>query len=69
MASNEWLIYYLDIILVICFLIGHWLFFLKMAYIPVKNYSKNNPDNNNMNSNKDNVKYRKMHIANLWWTI
>ena len=50
---KRYLIYYLDIIFAICFLISYQLFTLYMVYIPVKRYSTNNLDNNNIDCRKD----------------
>ena len=44
-ALNEYLMYYLDIIPAICFLIGHRLFAPQITYAPVQRYSTNNPEN------------------------
>lgn len=45
MALKEYLIYYLDIISTICFLIGYCFFVLYMAYALVQRYSIYNPEN------------------------
>lgn len=54
---------YFNIISAIYFFIGYQTFSPYMAYIPVSYYSINNPDNNNINNNKNEQIYREMHIA------
>ena len=55
--------YYLDIIPAICFLIGHQLFAPYMKFALIRHYSIENPDNNNIDSNKDKCIYEEMHTA------
>lgn len=65
-ASKEYLMYYLNIILAICFLIGHQPFALYMAFAPVRRYLTVNLNNNDIDNNKDKHIYRVMHMAD-WW--
>lgn len=62
-ALKEYLMYYLDIIPAIRFLIGNRLFAPHMAFVPVRRYSTNNPDNDDINGNKDERIYGEMHTA------
>ena len=62
-APKKYLIYYFDIIPAICFLIGHQLFAPQMAFAPLRHYSTDNPDNNDIDSNKDECIYREMHTV------
>lgn len=62
MTAKKYLIYYFDIILVIYFLIGHQLFTPYMVSVPVRYYSTSNPNNNNIDSNKDKWIYREIYI-------
>lgn len=55
------LIYYLNIILAIYFLMNLWLFASYMIYILIKYYLTNNLNNYNINSNKIN-KFIKKYI-------
>lgn len=64
-AIKEYLIYFLNIILVICFLLGHCSFASYIAYVLVQHYSINNPKNSEI-VDKDKKIYWKMHIAD-WW--
>ena len=50
------------------FLIGYWLFTPYIAFVPVKRYSTNNSNNNNIDNNKDKHIYEKMHKADWWQT-
>lgn len=61
-VSEEYLIYYMDILLTILFLIGHWPFLPYLAYISVHYYSIGNPKNSWLD-NKDKQIYREIHIA------
>ena len=54
--------YYLDIILAICFLIGYCFFALYMTYAAVQYYLTKNPENLKI-VNKNEQKYKKKHIA------
>ena len=65
-APKEYLMYYLDIILAICFLIGHCPFAPHMAYVPVQRYSTDNPENPEI-VNEDEQIYGEMHTADWWW--
>ncbi len=65
MASKKYLIYYLDFILAIQFLISHWPFVLYLVYAPVWHYSTDNPENPQLD-NKNKQIYREMHIID-WW--
>ncbi len=66
-APKEYIMYYLDIILVIQFLIGHQPFAPHLAYTPVRRYLINNPENSELD-NKDKRIYGKMYTADWWWT-
>lgn len=50
---KKYLIYYLDIILAICFLISYQIFVLYIVFATVRYYFINNLDKNNMDNNKD----------------
>lgn len=50
---KKYLIYYLDIILAICILIGYQIFALYIIFATVKYQLINNLDKNNMDNNKD----------------
>ncbi len=66
-APKEYLMYYLDIIPAIRFLIGHRPFALHLAYAPVRRYSTNNPKNPQLD-NEDERIYGEMQTADWWWT-
>ncbi len=61
-APKEYLMYYLDIISAIRFLIGHQLFAPHLVYASVRRYSTDNPENPQLD-NKDERKYREIYIA------
>ena len=61
MALKTYLIYYLDIIPAIQFLIDHFLFASHMAYAPVKRYPTDNLKNHKI-VDKDKQIYGEMHI-------
>lgn len=52
-ASKEYLIYYLDIIHAIYFLISYWLFVLYMKYAAVRYYSIDNSNDKNIVNNEN----------------
>lgn len=52
MALKEYVIYYLNIIPIIYFLINYQLFAPHITYILVKHYLTNNLNNNNIDNNK-----------------
>ncbi len=62
MAPKEYLIYYLNIIPAIRFLVGHWPFAPHLAYALEWRYSINNPENPQLD-NKDEQIYGEIHIA------
>ncbi len=66
-TPKEYLIYYLDIIPAIRFLIGHQPFAPHLAYAPVRRYSTDNPENPQLD-NKDERIYGEIHTADWWWT-
>lgn len=66
-APKKYLLYYLNKILTIYFLIGHWPFILHMAFAPIKYYLTNHSDNNNIDNNKDIRIYVKMHMGDQLW--
>ncbi len=66
-APKEYLMYYLDIIPAIRFLIGHRLLTQQMACAPVQSYSTDNPENPKVNEEDERI-YREMHTADWWWT-
>ena len=68
MISKNHLIYYLDIIPVIQFLISHWPFAPHLAYVLVSCYLTDNPEKFRLD-NKEKQIYEEMYIADLWWTI
>ncbi len=61
-ALKEYLMYYLDIIPAIRFLIGHRPFAPQMAYAPIQRYSTDNPENPEI-VNEDEQIYGEMHTA------
>ena len=65
MAPKEYLMYYLDIITTIRFMISHRPFTQHMTYGPVQRYSTNNPDNPEVDK-KDEQIYGEMYTAD-WW--
>ena len=65
-VPKEYLMYYLDIIPAIHFLIGHRPFAPHMAYAPVQHYSTDNPENPEIVDEDERI-YGKIHIANWWW--
>lgn len=67
-APKEYLMYYLDIIPAIRFLIGHQPFAPHMAYAPVQRYSTDNPENPKVDT-KDKQIYGEVHTADWWWTM
>lgn len=62
-APNVYLMYYLDMILAICFWINHWPFALYIAYILIRRYLNDNLDNNDRVSNEDERIHREMHTT------
>ena len=65
-APKEYLMYYLNIIPAICFLIGHRSFAPYMAYAPVQRYSTDNPENPEI-VDEDQQIYGEMHTVDWWW--
>ncbi len=61
-APKEYLMYYLDIIPIIRFLIGHRLFTPHLAHALIWRYSTDNPENPQLD-NKDKPIYGKIHTA------
>ena len=61
-APKEYLMYYLDIIPAISFLIGYRLFAKHMAYAPVQSYSTDNPENSEVDKEDERI-YGEMHTA------
>ena len=61
-APKEYLMYYLNIKPAICFLIGHRLFALHMAYAPVQRYSTDNLENSEIVDEDERI-YREMHTT------
>ena len=64
-VPKKYLIYYLDIIPTIRFLISHQLFAKHMAYTPVQRYLTNNSDNPEIDEEYKQI-YREMYTAD-WW--
>ncbi len=61
-GSKEYLMYYLDIIPAIRFLIGHQLFAQHMVYAPVQRYSTDNLENPEVDEEDERI-YWEMHTA------
>ncbi len=66
-APKKYLIYYLDIISVIRFLIGYRPFTPHLAYAPIRHYSTDKPENPQFD-NEDKQIYGEIHTADWWWT-
>ncbi len=62
MAPKEYLMYYLDILPAISFLIGYRSFAQHMAYAPVQSYSTENPENPDVDEEDERL-YGEMHTA------
>lgn len=63
MDLKKYLIYYFEIIPIICFLISHQLFSAHITYALVRRYSTNKPGNNDIDSNEEVRIYGKIYIA------
>ena len=63
MAVRKYLIYYLDIIPAMCFLISHQPFAQYIAYAPVQRYSTTNSDKPKIDEEDEQI-YGKMYTAN-----
>lgn len=64
MTLKKYLIYYLDIMPTIYFLINYQPFILYMAYILVRRYLTNNPGYNNIDNNKIKQIYEIIYTIN-----